>query len=336
MAHLLALFLVSLLLSLTPLAFGQDVRLLEAARKEGKVVVYGSLESTTVEAIKKTFEKRTGISLDYWRASSTKVMDRALSEHRAGKPLYDVVLTNASPMEIMKKEGIFAPYDSPSHNDFPKEVIDKDGILGPAYRSNVVTILFNTKMVKPGEVPKSLQDLLDPKWAGKLAMPDPTQHTTTTSWLANLEKVLGGKEQADKFIRALGATKPLLVESFIPAAQAVVRGERPLGISYVKYVLIYGKEGAPLDYARLPQLLGEGHNVALAKKAPHPSAGKAFIDFFLDDVSLRIMAEMGELVTRKGVYPPLKDADKIKWIDMAEMTKEEFSKKRDEYKKLFF
>jgi len=336
-ARSLRLLVASLLFCLASPAFAQDAKLLEAAKKEGgKVVVYGSLESNTVDVIKKAFESRTGISVDYWRASSTKVMDRAVSEYRAGRPLYDVVLTNAAPMEILKKEGVFAKYESPTNADFPKEVIDKDGVLGPSYRSNVISILFNAKMVKADEAPKTLEELLDPKWKGKLAMPDPTQHTTTTTWLVNLEHVLGGREPADKFVRALGATKPFLVESFIPAAQAVVRGEKPLAISYLKYVLIYGRDGAPMDFVRLPKLLGEGHNVALAGKAPHPNAGKAFIDFFLDNESMRIMAEMGEFVTRKGVYPPLRDAAKIRWFDMPEMTKDEFTKKRDEYKKIFF
>jgi iron(III) transport system substrate-binding protein len=335
-AKLIGLGIALLVFSLTSLGFAQDAKLMEGAKKEGgKVVVYGSLESGTVDAIKKAFEVRTGLTLEYWRASATKVMDRALSEYRAGRPLYDVVLTNAAPMEIMKKEGIFAKYESPLHAEFPKEIVDKDGILGPAYRSNVVSILINTKMVKLEEAPKTLEDLLNPKWKGKLAMPDPTQHTTTTSWLANLEHVLGGKESAGKFIRALGATKPFLVESFIPSAQAVVRGERPLAISYVKYVLIYGRDGAPIDYVRLPKLLGEGHHVALAAKAPHPNAGKVFIDYFLDGESMRTMAEMGEFVTRKGVYPPIRDAAKLKWIDMSEMTKEEFAVKKEEYKKIF-
>ncbi|MGH7829476.1 MAG: ABC transporter substrate-binding protein, partial [Candidatus Binatia bacterium] len=294
------------------------------------------LETSVFDAVKKAFENRTGVTVDYWRASSTKVMDRALSEYRAGRPLYDVVLTNAAPMEIMKKEGIFAKYQSPLYAEFPKEIIDKDGVLGPSYRSGVISILFNAKMVKAEEAPKTLDDLLSPKWKGKLAMPDPTQHTTTTTWLVNLEHVLGGKEAADKFIRALGATKPFLVESFIPAAQAVVRGEKPLAISYLKYVLIYGRDGAPLDYVRLPKLLGEGHHVALAGRAPHPNAGKAFIDYFLDGESMRTMAEMGEFVTRKGVYPPIRDAAKLKWMDMSEMTKEDFAKKREEFKKIFF
>jgi iron(III) transport system substrate-binding protein len=102
-------------------AFGQDAKLIDAARKEGgKVIVYGSLESETVEAVKRAFTKKTGLEMDYWRAASTKVMDRAVSEHRVGKPLFDVILTNAAPMRIMFKEGVFAKYNSPTAKIFPR------------------------------------------------------------------------------------------------------------------------------------------------------------------------------------------------------------------------
>ena len=77
-------------------------------------------------------------------------------------------------------------------------------------------------MIKPEDAPKSMEDLLQPKFRGKLVMPDPTQHTTTLQWVASLEKIMG-KENADRFVRDLAATKPLLVGS------ASGRGTRQLG-----------------------------------------------------------------------------------------------------------
>lgn len=313
-------------------AWGQDAKLVQAAKKEGKVVVYGSLESNTVEAIKKAFQKKAGIDMDYWRASATKVMDRALSEYRAGKPLFDVMLTNAAPMHVMLNEGIFAKYNSPSASDFPKSAIDPN--LGPRYRNVIVGILYNKSVIKPADAPKSLEDLLKPQYRGKLVMPDPTQHTTTTQWVASLDKIMG-KEKADKFTRDLAATKPILVESLLPAAERVTTGETPIAITYVKYAFIFGKKGAPVDYVRLGKMLGDGHYVALNNKAPHPNGGKAFIDFFIDDEGMNIMAKMGEFVNRKGVYPPLPDADKIEFVQMLNLDKKGFGAKKKEYQKIF-
>ena len=103
----------TVLLFTTPVR-SQSADLVEAAKREGKVVIYGSLESDTTDAIKEKFQQKTGIQAEYWRASATKVMDRALSEYRAGKPLFDVILTNDNPMQIMFRQGMFAKYDSPT------------------------------------------------------------------------------------------------------------------------------------------------------------------------------------------------------------------------------
>jgi iron(III) transport system substrate-binding protein len=197
-------FVVVLLFAATTSA--QDAKLVEAAKKEGaKAVAYGSLESNTVEPIIEAFYKKTGIAVEYWRASATKVMDRALGELRAGKPLFDVMVNNSGAIHVMKKEGIFAKYVSPAASAYPKEMVDPD--LGPVYRNTPIGIVYNKAQMKAADAPKSLEDLLHPKYRGKLVMPDPTQHTTTLQWLASLYKIMG-KESSDKFILELGATNP--------------------------------------------------------------------------------------------------------------------------------
>jgi iron(III) transport system substrate-binding protein len=180
-----------------------------------------------------------------------------------------------------------------------------------------------------------LDDLLKPQFKGKLVMPDPKQHTTTTQWLASLQKIMG-KDKADKFIRDLGASKPALVESFIPAAERVITAETPIAIAFVRYVYLYGQKGAPLDYVRLGKMLGDAHHVALGSKAPNPNAGKAFIDFFLNDESMNLMSKIGgEFVNRKGIKPPLPDVDKIQFVEMLELDKNGYVEKANEYDKLF-
>jgi iron(III) transport system substrate-binding protein len=206
--------------------------------------------------------------------------------------------------------------------------------LGPRYRNVIVGVIYNRSLVKPADAPKSLEDLVKPQYKGKVVMPDPTQHTTTTQWVASLHKIMG-MEKADKFIRELAATKPLLVESLLPAAERVTTGETPIAITYVKYAFIFGKKGAPLDHVRLGKFLGDGHYVTLSNKAPHPNAGKAFIDYFLDDESMNTMAKMGEFVNRKGVYPPLPDADKIQFVEMVDLDTKGFAAKKKEYQQIF-
>jgi iron(III) transport system substrate-binding protein len=312
----------------------QDAKLVEAAKKEGgKVVVYGSIENETMELISAAFKKKTGLDVDFWRSASTKVMDRVLGESRTGKPLYDVVLTITPPMEFMYKQGALGKYDSAAAKAFPKEVIHPD--LGPQYRNSVIGIVYHAGAIKPADAPRSLEDLLKPQFRGKVVMPDASQHTTTAQWLASLHKVMGSREKADRFIRDLAATKPLLVESLTPAGERITTGETPIGIAYLKNVVFYGKKGIPLDYVRLGKFMGDGNGVALGSKAPRPNAGKAFIEFFLGEEGLKIMAGIGEFVTRKGIYPPLPDADKIEVVEMVDMDQKAYAEKMAEYRKIF-
>jgi hypothetical protein len=78
------------------------------------------------------------------------------------------------------------------------------------------------------------------------------------------------------------------------------------------------------------------HAIALSSKAVHPNAAKAFLDYFYSDESLKIMAKFGEFMTRKGIYPPLPDADKIQVVPMDEPDAAAMGEKRKEYRKIFY
>jgi iron(III) transport system substrate-binding protein len=326
------LIAIIVLLSVPRVVFAQDAGLIAAGKKEGRVVVYGSLESDIFDDIKSAFEKKTGITIDYWRASAASLTDRAIGEHRSNKVQSDVIVTNSTPMLIMLKENVFTKYISPAAKDFAPDIVHP--VLGPRYRTGVVGVIYNKSVIKPDAAPKSLDDLLKPEFRGKVAMPDPTRGVIAASWPASLYKLMG-KDKAGKFIRDFAASRPAIVEGVLNAAERVTTGETPLGISYLKYVVAFGQKGAPLDYVREPKMLGHGHYIGVDAKAARPNAAKAFIDFFLSEDSMKIMARMGEFVTRKGVYPPLDGADKIQEIEMDELDTAGFAEKRKEYSKLF-
>jgi len=333
MRRVLACFFGCALFCAAALSFGQTANLVEAAKKEGgKVVLYTSLETFTADAIKSAFEKKTGLQLEYWRGGATELVDRVLAEYRAGKPLLDVVATSGDPMRLMAKEGAFTKYESPSFKGFARDAIDPE--LGARYRNVLYGVIFDRNNLKAAEVPKTLEDVVKPQYRGKLVMPHPINHILTTQWLASLDKIMP-KPRAEKFIRELGAAKPIFVDSIVPAADRVGTGETPVGITFVRFVLTYNKQGANLDYVRDYQMLGDGQYISLGAKAPRPSAGRAFIDFFLDEESMTIQAKTGEFVNRKGIYPPLADADKIKFVQMYPFVKKDYEEKQKEYQKIF-
>jgi iron(III) transport system substrate-binding protein len=315
------------------LAFGQSAQTVAAAKKEGgKVILYTSMETFTADALKAAFEKKTGLQVDYWRGGSTEVLDRVLSEHRVGKPVFDVVAITGDHMRLMANEGAIGKYESPSLKAFAKDAIDP--VLGARYRNIMYGVIYNKAMLKPGEYPKTLEDIVKPEYRGKLVMPHPTGHTLTTQWLASLDKIMA-RPRAEKFIHDLATAKPIFVESIVPAADRVGTGETPVGITFARFVLTYNKQGANLDYIRDYNMLGDGQYINIGAKAPRPATAKAFIDFFLDEESMKIQADTGEFVNRKGVYPPLADADKIKFVQMYSFGKEDFEAKKKEYQKIF-
>jgi ABC-type Fe3+ transport system substrate-binding protein len=122
--------------------------------------------------------------------------------------------------------------------------------------------------------------------------------------------------------------------SLAPVERAAT-GEIPIAITPVHYTYIFGQTGAPLDYVRLPKMLGDGNYIALNNKALHSNAGKLFIDYFLDAESMKIMAKLGEFVNRKGIQPPLADADKIQFVPMDKFDAKAYAEKKKEFQKIF-
>ena len=318
-------------------AHADDTSLLNAAKREGTVVVYGSLGSDTAKPLIKAFEQKYGVNVEFFRASTPTVAERAATEFRAGKPLYDIVLLPANHMRLLQEGSLFTAYVSPQSKYYEKALVDP--FFGPNYRIIPIGILYNTQAVKEGTAPESYEDLLDPKWRTQIALPDPSAHSLTTNWMASLQLVLGSKETADQWIRGLAAQKPMLVRSMGPSGRAVGSGEKTLGIGFPRYAYSLGKEGAPLDYSKdLSGYLGDGNYAALAVKPRHPNAAKLFIDFLLSAEGARIMAEVGgEFITRGGVMLPLEGAGKVvkRFVEMVPMTAKQLTQKKNEYKAIF-
>lgn len=331
----MGLILASLVLNwIEGIASGQDKALIEAATREGRVTIFGSIQGDVMKSIQRSFEKKyPGIKSTYWRASTTAVMDRAMSEFRAGKVSWDVFFTGVDAMEIMRKEGMFLKYQTPAAVNFDRQY--HHDFYSPNYRSSIIGFVYNTRYIKPAEAPRSYWDYVEPKWDGKTTMSDPTAHTSMAKWLSSLHLVLGDMSKEEEYIQRLAASRPLFHPSLTPAIQSISSGEKPLGIGYIKYVCDLGKSGAPLDYVRLPALLGESNYIAVGSKAQNPNAAKLWIDHWYSRETAETLAEDCEFVNLRGVYPPLKDADKIKFVEEIERTEKDYKQLGEKYGKIF-
>jgi iron(III) transport system substrate-binding protein len=303
-----------------------------AAKKEGKVVVYGSVVPQAMEELHKNFESKHGIKVEYWRGSSTAVAERAQSEWRAGRPAFDVVESSWDVMSLMKKEGIFAPYVPPSAQSFAEQFKEKDALITP-WRILPISILYNTELVKAADAPKSLEDLLSSKWKGKISMPDPSRHTTTAKFLWNLEKLMGPKWR--EYVRGLAKQQPLLLESLAPVTPAIIKGEAQVGIAYIKFVKQYK---GPVSYVALDKYLSDPNHLALGAKAARSNAGRLYIEYAVSAEGQRMIAQDGEFVLAPGVYPPIQGAEKVtpNMIPMDNPTEQEARNLSSEFRQIFF
>src|SRR3989338_849009 len=320
-SFVLGLLAVFALIHCTGNAQAQPVNV-DAAKKEGKVIVYGAQVPQAMKPLHAGFEKKYCISVDYWRGSSTKVSERALTEWRAGKPGFDVVEGNRGVQLIMRDEGLFQKFIPPSSAKFPDQFKEKDGMMTP-WRVLPISILYNTDMVKFEELPKTFDDLLNPKWTSKITMPDPTRHTTTAQFLWNLNKFKGDRWL--DLVKGLAKQKPLLVESLAPVTTTIIKGEAPVGITYIKYVKQYK---GPVGYVLMDKYLSDPNYMSLSAKAIHPNAAKLYLEFVTSAEGQKLAAAEGEFVMYPGIFPPIKDAEKVapNMVFMDNPSAEEFKK----------
>ena len=312
-----------------PLA-AQSVNI-DAAKKEGKVVIYGTIVPQVMTLIQKGFEAQYGVKAEYWRGDATKVIDRVLTEWRAGKPNFDVVIGARGPLALAKPDGVYAKYSPPSAAKFPAKFKDKDGQF-TAMRVTPVGVLYNTELVKSADVPKTFDDLLDPRWQDKISMPDPSRHASTAQFLWNMEQLKGDKWM--DFVRGLAKQKPHLVESYSSVPNAIVRGESAVGITYVQYA---GQFKGPISFAPLDKVFADPSDAALSAKAPNTNAGKLFIEYLCSPEGQKKVAETGEFVLAPGIYPNIQGADKImaSLLLMNDVSSDQLAKLQGEFRQLF-
>ncbi len=277
----------------------RDKRILEEAKKEGTVVLYTSLNLKDSVPITEAFEKKYGVKVSLWRSSSEKVVQRAVTEARAHRFSPDVFETNGPEMEALYREELLDEFYSPTFHDLPAEAFPKHRHYVPD-RFNFFVIGWNTNLVKPADVPNSYQDLLDPKWAGKLGM-----EASDVDWFGAMVKSMG-EQKGLEYFRKLAALKPELRTGHTLIAELVASGEIPMAVSiYNHNIERLAVKGAPVKWKALDPTFGRPQGIAVAKHAPHPYAALLFTDFLLSREGQEIFKKRGRVPSSTAVDSPL-------------------------------
>jgi iron(III) transport system substrate-binding protein len=252
--------------------------LIDAAKKEGKVVFYTAMDLQFAERLGRTFEQKfPGISVRVERSGAERVFQRIDQEYTSNIHAVDVVNTaDQAHCIIWKRKGWLQPYlpeDVAKHYD--KAYYDPDG-LESVTRVLVSPIAYNTKLVKAEEAPKSFADLLDPKWAGKMCKGHPAYSGTIMNATFQIARDIGWE-----YFEKLAKQRVMQLQSATDTPKKIELGERAIMVDGAGYLVIQGKEkGAPVEivYPAEGTPLATSPSV-LMKAAPNANAGRLFYNW---------------------------------------------------------
>ncbi|HLB11712.1 MAG TPA: extracellular solute-binding protein, partial [Dehalococcoidia bacterium] len=254
----------------------EEVRaqLYEAAKKEGQLLVYTTGTSKEVDDYRKVFSKTyPGVEVKDYAGTGEQIIEKMLTEFKAGRVNADFVLIPFEQWVVMLKEGLAEKWDSPEKASFPAEAVDPNG-LWVVDQAVVHVISYNTQLVPAAAAPKNYQDLLNPVFKGKLGL-----EKEAYSWFTQRTKVWG-KDKAIDYAKKLAAQQPTFIKGHTTLADAVVSGEVWAAVNvYLHRVEQQKEKGAPVKWAADEPTGVELNAIGLPKGAPHPNAGKLFLDW---------------------------------------------------------
>ena len=266
--------------------------LYEAAKKEGEVVWYTSLiVNQAVRPLVEAFNKKyPGIAVKYVRADSGPTAIKIMNEAQAGRPQSDVFDGIDSTPPLLNA-GLVEPFAPSEADKYPAELKDRGG----RWRALVLYFLtpaINTQQVPTSDIPKTPQDLLDPKWKGKIAW-STVPASGSGVYVGSVLQTMG-EEKGMAFLRALAKQDIINVDATNRAIlDQVIYGQYPMALSiFNHHAVLSAQKGAPVEWLKLDPISAPMHSVGLTKNAPHPNAGKLLIDFLTSEEGQKTLADV--------------------------------------------
>jgi iron(III) transport system substrate-binding protein len=305
---------------------GQDreQKLLEGARKEGSLTLYGSMIGSDQGVLIDAFTKKYGIKMQTWRASSEGVLQRVVAESRAGRFDVDIVDNNVMQVEALRRENLLQKVESPHHAELISQAV-------PAHKEwigdsiDMFVQAYNTKKIKKADLPKTYQDLLDPKWKGQLGVEATDQH-----WFATVLEQLGYDQGMNLFKKIVDTNGISVRSGHMLLANLVASGEVPLALTVYHYApTAIKKNGGPIEQFVIPPAIGAFRSIALLKNAPRPHAALLYYDFLLSPDGQQILLNRTRIPTNKDLNSPWKNVaikfiDPIRALDMNDQWTQDF------------
>lgn len=277
---------------------GSNPKLVEAAKSEGTVAYYTTMTLSQSKKVADKFQaKYPFLKVELFRSGADELLNRIKTEARGGLYAWDVVSGRGDMVLTLSEAKLLAPYRSPENKFIAHDMVDDDGYW-TAYYVNPFVLGYNTNLVKKEDVPKTYEQLLDPKWKGKKISIDDSAY----GWLAGLIREWG-KEKAVAYFKKLAAQDPVVMRGNTNRVQLAMAGEYPLIIAYAPTIQRETSQGHPMDWVPLEPVPVQVNPMMLAAKAPHPNAGRLLIDFLLSKEGQNMLVGFRRVPVREDVYP---------------------------------
>ena len=304
--------------------------IVEGAKKEGALVVYTSMTVDQMQKILDAFKARYPfIRTTMFRAVGERLLTKIMTEAQTGKYDFDVVQSAESQAYFLKKKNLLQKYISTESKNIQKPFFDPEGYWTAVYiMPNVIA--YNTRMVKRDEVPKTDEDLVNPKWKGKIGM----DHTKPEWFAWKLKRM--GEEKGLAYMKKLAAQEFQLYAGLSVITNLLVAGEFPLVLNtYLHNVEEVKRKGAPVDWIVQDPVFTKFQPLGIGSKAPHPNAAKLFSDFVLSEEGQKIIASFGRVPTRRGVSTNVQGLDKLNYVIDDISAGDDFNKNFELFRSIF-
>lgn len=281
---------------------------MSAARREGSLTLYTSNAAPTIQALSADFEKRYGVRVNVWRASSAKVLQRLAAEKKANRWDFDAVSVSALELEALYRENLLQELHSSSHQEMLEGSVPAHRGWAPQF-INVFVQAYNTNAIRKQDLPKTWADLLDAKWKGMLGI-----EANSSEWYCGVLKNLKTGEELFRQIAARNGLSVRQGNSIL--ANMVVSGEVPLALSVYSHMIEEAKQqGAPVDWFAIEPMIGRANGIGVSRKPPHPNAAVLFYEYNLSDAQ-PLLVKLNYLSPLKNMPSPLRSA-RMLFVDPA-------------------
>jgi len=287
-----------ILLFLLPSAGSGNENVVAAAKKEGRLVIYGTQATNILNKFVQAFNQEYPfLKVDTYRSGTQKFLTRAVAEAGAGKYIPDIFSTSIENLHILKSKNLLAKYISPESANYPADVKDGQGFWTLPYMHSRV-VAYNTKLVSPTEAPRRYADLLDSKWKGKIGLP-----MRRYAWFGN-QLEIRGEEDGIAFFKKLAAQDLQYHNGLTLCANLLAAGEFAI-LALVSNNTIENlkDQGAPVEWFYARPVINILSGPAVAANAPHPNAGRLYIDFLLSRKGQELIRSLHYIPNHVAVEP---------------------------------